>query len=176
MERVGAIMTAAGCIQTLWGESVSTVAFVLSRVKHAGKRATPYELLCGLRPSVAHLRTLGCRAFVLTPSKLRRKLSRRGEAGIFLGYEAGSKACRVLVGSAVKVSGKVVFDETRMEYDALMDEKAWGTNLPALCDDSDDAWPSPAMQVRLEQTLPTILADDLPNIEVAPAQPAAVDP
>jgi len=93
---------------------VSTVSHVVNRTVRAGARATPIELLIGQRPSVAHLRIFGCRAFVLTPAALRRKMSPRGAAGTFVGYAKGCKAYRVLVNGTIKVSRDVVFDESRM--------------------------------------------------------------
>lgn len=115
LEKVVAIMKAAHCDQSLWAEAVSTVPHVLNRVPRAGAKATPHQLWCGMRPTVAHLRTFGCRVFVLTPAKQRRKLSPRGKPGIFVGYEEGSKAYRVLVEGSIKVSRDVIFDETSMQ-------------------------------------------------------------
>ena len=114
LEKVGASMTAAACATDLWGEAVSTVSHVVNRTVRAGASATPIELLFGQRPSVAHLRVFGCRAFVLTPATQRRKLSPRGTAGTFVGYAKDCKAYRVLVNGTIKVSRDVVFDESRM--------------------------------------------------------------
>lgn len=117
VEKVGAIMVAAGCAKTLWAEAVTTVAYTMNRTARAGQTATPYELWSGARPDVNHLRTFGCRAYVLTPATERRKLDPRSRKGVFIGYEPHAKAYRVLVNGTIKVSRDVTFDEGRMGTD-----------------------------------------------------------
>lgn len=177
LEKVGAIMTAAGCAKWLWAEAVSTVAHVLNRVPRAGTMATPYELWCGMRPSVAHLRVFGCRAVVLTPAKLRRKLAPRGVAGTFIGYEAGCKAYRVLVGKAIKISRNVVFDESRMgcepDITAIADD--WDDDeLQPLLDEDD--WPAPVAPHSAESTLDTAANPAREELDEHPQTPTPNDP
>lgn len=175
MEKVNAIMKAADCKPWLWAEAVSTVAYVLNRVARAGAKATPHELWCGVRPTVAHLRTFGCRVFVLTPAKLRRKLSPRGQPGIFVGYEDGSKAYRVLVAGTVKISRDVIFDEAGVAN--LTDDipvKDGQTGFP-LGTEQDQApviaSPPPAVQPAAEE--PEQPDDNTAAADTVPADPLA---
>ncbi|XP_070043163.1 uncharacterized protein [Nicotiana tomentosiformis] len=57
---------------------------------------TPYELLNGRKPKVTHLRTFGCKYFVLNNSKeALGKFDAKSDEGIFLGYSSQSKAYKV---------------------------------------------------------------------------------
>lgn len=129
LEKVSAIIAAAGCDKNLWAEAVSTTTHVLNRVPRAGASKTPHDLWNGVRPSVDHLRTFGCRAVVLTPAKMRRKLEARGQPGIFIGYEDGAKAYRVLVNNTVKISRNVLCDESRMGIADDKNDKAWDVDV-----------------------------------------------
>eukprot|EP00170_Pyropia_yezoensis_P002467 contig_10304_g2471 len=114
MEKVTAVMTAAKCDNALWAEAAATVVYAMNRTARAGQLLTPHELWSGQRPPVAHMRTFGCAAFVLTPAKFRRKLDPRGRKGIFVGYEPDTKAYRVWVSGKIVISRDVVFDESFM--------------------------------------------------------------
>lgn len=114
MEKVTAVMTAAKCDNALWAEAAATVVYAMNRTARAGQLLTPHELWSGQRPSVAHMRTFGCAAYVLTPAKFRRKLDPRGRKGIFVGYEPDTKAYRVWVSGKIVISRDVVFDESFM--------------------------------------------------------------
>lgn len=145
MEKVTAVMIASKCDPSLWAEAAATVTYAMNRTAKAGKTMTPFELWCGKRPSIAHMRTFGCAAYVLTPAKFRRKLDPRGRKGIFLGYEPHSKAYRTWVGGKIVISRDVVFDESFMgddnhepadaaSYDWAGVEDSWG----ALSSDGDE--------------------------------------
>ena len=57
---------------------------------------TPYELLKGRKPNVAHLRTFGCKCFVHNNGKDNLgKLDPRTDVGTLLGYSQHSKAYKV---------------------------------------------------------------------------------
>lgn len=117
MEKVTAVMFASKFEKALWAEAAATVTYAMNRTARAGKTKTPHELWCGTRPSVAHMRTFGCAAYVLTPAKFRRKLDPRGRKGVFVGYEPNSKAYRVWVDGKIVISGDVLFDESFMGED-----------------------------------------------------------
>lgn len=138
---------------------------MLNLVVRAGATTTPHELSTGMRPSIQHLRTFVCRAFVLTPAEKRRKLSPRGEAGTFLGYEEGAKAYRVMVGTTIKISRDVVFDESRMGSDNATTDANTFEGLPNLVYDSDDE----DIEAEASQQLSTLTTDAThPVVETDP--------
>jgi hypothetical protein len=72
---------------------------------------TPFEGWYGWRPSVHHLRVVGCVVYV---KDTKLKLEDRGWKMIFVGYERGSKAYRAYdpLAKCVTVTRDVVFDES----------------------------------------------------------------
>lgn len=57
------------------------------------------------------MRTFGCAAFVLKPSKYRRTLDPRGRKGIVVGYDDNSKAYHIRVDGKMVMSKEIVFGE-----------------------------------------------------------------
>lgn len=110
-ERVRAMLTDAGAPREMWGEAVVAANYLNNLVPADGKAKTPWELMFGQKPSVKHLRTWGCVAHVMVPKELRSKLDRVSIPGILVGYEAHTKAYRILADGCIKISRDVVFDE-----------------------------------------------------------------
>ncbi|KAF0892610.1 hypothetical protein E2562_017329 [Oryza meyeriana var. granulata] len=76
-----------------WGEAVMTAVYLLncSPAKSlTGK--TLYEAWHDRKPSVHHLRTFGCLAYIKIVKLNMKKLEDRSLKTIFLRYETGSKA------------------------------------------------------------------------------------
>ena len=100
----------------LWGEAVSTCVYVLNMSSTKGvKGKTPYEKWNKRKSSVSHLRIFGSVVFVKATGRLS-KLKDRSTCMLFMGYEAGSKACRCLdpVTFKIHVSRDVIFDEKKI--------------------------------------------------------------
>jgi hypothetical protein len=108
------ILKAKGLPNWLWGEAVQTAIYVLNRAPTKGlEGATPFEIWYGKKPSMHHLRTFGCIAYVKNSKPHLSKLEDRGHKMIFVGYENGTKAYRVYdpVTQKVHIIRDVVFDE-----------------------------------------------------------------
>lgn len=74
-ERTVAMLADGNVDGKLWADAAITANYTLNRVPHRRVAKTPYEMVFGMRPNVGHLRTFGCKAYVLTPGPLRRKLA-----------------------------------------------------------------------------------------------------
>lgn len=86
----------SGLPSSFWAEAISTANYVRNRcITKSLDSGTPFEKWTGRRPSVAHIRTFGCKAFVLNKSLEKGKFDIRGIEGIFVGYSESSKAYRV---------------------------------------------------------------------------------
>jgi hypothetical protein len=74
---------------------------------------TPFELRFGRKPSISHLKTFGCKCFVLKRGNLD-KFEPHFSNGILLGYTLHGKSYRVfnLQTNIVVESYDVTFDET----------------------------------------------------------------
>jgi hypothetical protein len=85
-------MKEKGLSGMFWAEAVATVVYVLNRSPMKGVAGkTPYEKWFGKKPSVHHLRTFGCVAYVKDIAPNIKKLDDRSCAMIFMGYESGTK-------------------------------------------------------------------------------------
>lgn len=71
----------------LWGEVVSTVAYLLNRCPmKALSNCTPEEAWTGIKPSVANLKIFGSVCFKHIPNGKRKKLANKSEAYILVGF------------------------------------------------------------------------------------------
>src|SRR5438128_1747601 len=86
-----------GILARFWSEAVVTAVFLLNRAPTKSLDGmTPFEAWHGRKPVVHFLRTFGCVAHVKDVRPHPSKLVDRSRKMIFIGYEEGSKACRVL--------------------------------------------------------------------------------
>ncbi|XP_070799699.1 uncharacterized protein, partial [Pituophis catenifer annectens] len=77
-----------------WVEAVRYTNYTLNRVWSSVVQKTPYEVLYGHKPCLAHLHIFGVMANVHVPKELRRKGDGISVKLRFVGYEQGSKAFR----------------------------------------------------------------------------------
>jgi hypothetical protein len=97
------------------GEAVVTAVYILNRSHtKALNGRTSYKAWHGRKPAVSHLRVFGCLAFGKELSHIG-KLDDMSTTGVFIGYEEGSKAYRILDPGTqrVRTTRDVVFDEGR---------------------------------------------------------------
>ncbi|GMF41760.1 unnamed protein product [Phytophthora lilii] len=98
-----------------WAEAAMTAIYVKNRLPSPKiPNKTPFEIVYKSKPSVKHMRVLGCRTCILTPKEKRLKWDPKARTGIFLGYEEVSKAYRVydIEAGQVVISRDVNFDES----------------------------------------------------------------
>lgn len=70
----------------LWPQALKAAAYVYNRKGCAPNNGlTPYEMWCGAKPSVAHLRVWGCEAYVKNNNSAN-KLAVRSQPYTFIGY------------------------------------------------------------------------------------------
>lgn len=96
-----------------WGEAVRTACYLQNRLPSRSLEKTPFEHWYGTTPDLRHIRQFGCHCFVHIPDEKRRKLDFKAVKLIFIGYEEGSKAYRLLdvTTNLVTVSRDVKFLE-----------------------------------------------------------------
>lgn len=97
----------------LWAEAIAYSVYTLNRTLSRTRMVTPYEKYHGNKPNISHLRPFGCICYLHIPDKTRRKWDKKGEKGMFLGYDDTSTGFRVLILETfkIKVSVDVTFDE-----------------------------------------------------------------
>ena len=76
------------------GEAINTSCYVINRVSIRPMLSkTPYELYKGKKPNISHLRSFGCKCFILNNGKhLIGKMDAKSDETIFMGYALNSKA------------------------------------------------------------------------------------
>ncbi|KAK7342390.1 hypothetical protein VNO80_25340 [Phaseolus coccineus] len=69
-ELASTILSESSLPKYLWADAVSTTCYVMNRVliKPILKK-TPYELLNGRKPNIAHLKVVGCKCYILNNGK-----------------------------------------------------------------------------------------------------------
>ena len=94
---------------------VSNVAYLKSLSPHAGVAGkTPHEALTGKKPSVAHLRVIGCEVFAHIPGGKLPKFEPKAERCVLVGYAENTKAYRLwsLERQRIIIRRNVQFNET----------------------------------------------------------------
>ncbi|KXZ50459.1 hypothetical protein GPECTOR_16g633 [Gonium pectorale] len=108
-DRVRALLSEAELPPSFWPDAL-VHAVAIRNLSPLYDGDTPWQRFFGSPPDVSGLRTFGCCAYVLANDP--DKLSPRKELGTFLGYERGSAAFRVLIGSQIVISSNVTFDDS----------------------------------------------------------------
>jgi hypothetical protein len=112
---VRALLKQRGMPAIYWAEALNTAMFLLNRsTTRALSDKMPYEAWHGSKPVVQFLHTFGCPAYVKELGH-HGKIEDRSMLGVFIGYEEGVKAYRVLdpMTQRVRTTRDVVFDEDR---------------------------------------------------------------
>ena len=116
------IMEVARCMlyeqnmdRKFWAEAVSTAVYLKDRnPTKALSDMTPLEAWSGRKPTVAHLRSFGCKAYAHIPVQKRTKLDSKTIECTFVGYCNQSKAYRVYdpTKDYVIITRDVIFNES----------------------------------------------------------------
>ncbi|RVW63854.1 Retrovirus-related Pol polyprotein from transposon TNT 1-94 [Vitis vinifera] len=72
--------------ESLWGEAIKTVVYILNRVPSKAVAKTPYELWTSKKPSIRHLHVWGCPAEARPYKPNEKKLNSRTMSCYFIGY------------------------------------------------------------------------------------------
>jgi transposase InsO family protein len=111
MDRTRAMIIDSGLDNSMWGEAISTANYIRNRSPADGQLCTPWEMFYGSKPDVSGMRVFGSRAYAHIPKATRSKLDAVSQVGVFVGYEAHSKAYRILINGKITIGRTVTFDE-----------------------------------------------------------------
>lgn len=79
----------------LWAEAINTATYIMNRVINRDSDKTPYELWTGEKPDIGHLQVFGTRVAAHISKEKRKKLDKKSEDLILVGYEKTSKNFRL---------------------------------------------------------------------------------
>jgi Reverse transcriptase (RNA-dependent DNA polymerase)/gag-polypeptide of LTR copia-type/Integrase core domain/GAG-pre-integrase domain len=114
VESARSMLHSANLPYTFWGDAVVTASYLRNRSPTRTLiGTTPYECWYGEKPSLAHLRVFGCKAYVHIPKEKRTKLDSKVTECIFIGYSLESKAWRLFdrINRRILISRDVYFLE-----------------------------------------------------------------
>lgn len=110
----------------MWAEAVNTAIYLLNRTPTTqAPNSTPYCLWFGKKPSLGHVRTFGCEAYVFVPNQKRTKLEPKSKKLILVGYENNSENYRLfdLSTKKITVSRNVIFYENPKNSESMGQEQ-----------------------------------------------------
>jgi hypothetical protein len=116
MELVRSMMHSQDVAPKFWAEAMHTAIYVLNRTLSRTLPRTPFESWFQRKPSLSHLRTFGCPAYIYVEKHTRMKLDSKSRPGIFMGYAAESKAYWIwdTTKDKIVISRDVIFHESHV--------------------------------------------------------------
>lgn len=140
MESARAMMFQKDVPPSLWAEAVNTAVYILNRTPTTqAPGSTPLEKWSGKVPNLGHTRTFGCDAYLLLEKNARKKLDKKSQKFILVGYDNTNYRLYDPIKHVIKISKNVVFNEKsstgkkRNNYHSIVldednDEKCDGEN------------------------------------------------
>jgi hypothetical protein len=114
MEMVCSILVAKHFSNEYWVESVATTIYIMNRCPTKSvKNIVPQEAWTCMKYNVVHLKNFGCVAYAHVPYELRKKMGKKGQKCIFVGYSEETKGYKMYdpVARKVIISHDVQFVE-----------------------------------------------------------------
>ncbi|KAI5319090.1 hypothetical protein L3X38_038798 [Prunus dulcis] len=94
IEMVRSMMCCAKLPTFLWGEALKTANYLVNRVPTKATNKIPYEIWSKRKPSLAHLKTWGCKAEAKLYNPMQKKLDSKTVSCFFIRYPDRTKGYR----------------------------------------------------------------------------------
>ena len=138
LDKARAMLLSCTAPPTLWDEFCATSAYLTNLTSSSSLQGrTLFELWYGRKPSLSHLREIGCRAFALIPTTTPKTFARSCPC-VLIGYSPHSKAYQLWD----RESGRI-FDSFHVTFLEHLDERPTdllpGTTI-TLTPDSPPSW------------------------------------
>ena len=126
MNGVRAMLFDSKLSRYLWSELLHTKVYQKNRSPTTRLRMTPHEAWTNEKPSLGHMRMIGCVAWVHIPKEKRKKLDERSQKCYLIGYES-TNIFRVWNPATKRVerASHVDFDESFLMASATTDTGYW---------------------------------------------------
>jgi hypothetical protein len=171
-DRVRCMLDDAGRSEKYWGFAANAAMYLKNRSPVSSLNGViPYQARTGRHPSLKHLRTWGCLAFVHVPEERRKKLGNRAQPGIFVGYCPMDKMYNVYdpIGRRLIRSRDVIFREDRRytastteEDIALMDHFKFRSDAMAIDPFAEFGTPGPVNKM-YQNAMEILRKDNAPS-------------
>ena len=117
LDKARAMLISCNAPRNLWDEFCTTSAYLTNLTPSSSLQGrTPFELWYGRKPSLSHLREIGCRAFAFIPTSTPKTYA-RSRPCVLIGYSPHSKAYRLWD----RESGRI-FDSFHVSFLEHLDE------------------------------------------------------
>jgi transposase InsO family protein len=105
LEKARCLLRARNVPLAFWGEAIKMANFLRNHLAtKICEDKTPIEIWTGRKPSIAFIKTFGCKAFVHIPRPYwEGKLGPRAERGMFLGFDENRKAAIIWILDSCKI-------------------------------------------------------------------------
>jgi len=138
-----------------WTYAWMHAIYVRNRMVARGRSKTRFEIFTGTKPSLAHLKTFGCAAFVHVPKATRTKLDENAVKGIHLGISHQRSAYIILIPKVgIKYSRSVRFLEDQPGGKLLQNAKHNQSHDDIIDEDSSVTLQSRVPQQQQQQVQP----------------------
>ncbi|KAJ9523474.1 hypothetical protein QJQ45_007161 [Haematococcus lacustris] len=131
VEKLRSMLHAAHLPVEFWADSAKAANHVRNVLPVTGQSQTPWHAFFGVKPDVSGLRIFGSKVWVHIPRHQRSKLQPKAAAGVFIGYQPGSKAYKVFLDGREQMSKDVTFDELSPATDELTKTRTGSHLQPA---------------------------------------------
>lgn len=102
----------------LWGEAMCTTIYILNRCPtKAIERKNMYETWMGKKPNISHFKVFGFDAYAFVIPEKRKKMDKRSEKYMFLGYDNQHRTYKLYPSSS-----KAVFISRDVKFNDLLGE------------------------------------------------------
>jgi hypothetical protein len=114
MELVRSMIHSRNVPPKFWAKATHTAVYVLNKTLSRTLPRTPFESWYQRKPSLSHLHTFGCPAYIYAEKHTQTKLESKSRPGIFMGYTEENKAYHVwdTTKDKIVVTRDVIFHET----------------------------------------------------------------
>lgn len=166
-EKARAMRSGSKLPAALWREISRAAVYLLNRTpRYQYSWKTPYDLFHGQKPSQAHLRAYGCKAFAMTPdAQIKQNRLQRLNPKAWIGYLVGYDSTNVY-----RVWNPVTNKVVRTRDVTFNEEAVFDGNLESLKDDM--------LKISLDELSELLGSYTLPEDqeEESPVQPAQEEP
>ena len=189
-DKIRALLFDSCLPKMFWGEACRYAIFCMNRSPTSALnfRCTPAELFYGRKPRANNLKVFGCKAFRLLHPHERKKLDRRSEECIFIGYYDSGFRLWSVEDRQVKLARNVLFKESQKGSDLFQNKNLKGSRYAKFdlenVVDRDRVVPEPssghASQSSIQNETPntqssSTQSNSLPVVSRLPALTSVVD-
>lgn len=117
------MLLAANLPEFLWAEAVDATTHIHNRLLDSQRPLRiAYEQIIGVKSSVHHIRTFGCKAYSQIPKEKQTVWGAKGKPHVLVGYENNSKKYCLYADGQIILARNVSFNENITEAEQSLSD------------------------------------------------------